>query len=147
MFCIIFKPIRIVCILWILLGLYYAYRHYTMLITDDNLTLIYYFSLSTKEFPKDRWQNKGKKWLDKISEPVYHHSSCPIQLWQCLRGSITFHGQLVRRGKIKGYNSISKIDIVSRVLFPTMFLLFLGTYWYFYAKMDYWKENIVFDYD
>lgn len=52
----------------------------------------------------------------------------------CLIGSEDFRADMRRRAK--GPNSISKIDNVSRFLFPLAFVVFNAIYWHIYTLTD-----------
>lgn len=62
---------------------------------------------------------------------VQHSDSFWIKCLCCLLGSRKFKSHM-RRGA-KGPNSMSKIDKVSRVLFPVTFVIIMIIYWRIYA--------------
>ena len=60
-----------------------------------------------------------------------HRDSCLYKLWQCVLGNNKYRDSMMRNSPQR-VNSVSKIDQVSRVMFPAMFVSFQLFYWCWY---------------
>jgi hypothetical protein len=49
---------------------------------------------------------------------------------KCIISDQEYKIQMIKRGRSRGINSVSKCDQVSRILFPVLFLTFNFIYWY-----------------
>lgn len=49
--------------------------------------------------------------------------------WKCVTSDPSYKKFIKKRAQVKGINSVSKCDRVSRILFPTLFLLLNIIYW------------------
>jgi hypothetical protein len=73
----------------------------------------------------------------KCSSPTGRRSdSWLIRLLHCLRGDAGYRQLMRRTASPTGVNSVSMIDKVSRVLFPTAFLCLNCVYWIGYSQHD-----------
>jgi len=57
---------------------------------------------------------------------------CLVQFVYCLLGSSSYRLRRQRLIGDKRFNSVSKIDQLSRVIFPVSFIVFQTCYWSFY---------------
>lgn len=48
---------------------------------------------------------------------------------------------LETNSSITGVNSVSKIDMISRILFPMTFIIINATYWIAYTTSTEWVHN------
>lgn len=64
----------------------------------------------------------------------YVEVSCGRKLLNCLQGSHKYRNSIRRRAKRSGVgaNSVSRLDIASRILFPLSFTMFNIIYWAVY---------------
>ncbi|KAL3878499.1 hypothetical protein ACJMK2_030843, partial [Sinanodonta woodiana] len=53
----------------------------------------------------------------------------------CLSGNMTYRSSLTQKADAEKGNSISRIDVLSRCLFPSMFLAFNCIYWFWYLYL------------
>ena len=58
---------------------------------------------------------------------------CWRKFMRCLQGSASYRKMLERSSSPTGVNSVSRIDIVSRILFPLTFIIINATYWIAYT--------------
>ena len=76
---------------------------------------------------------------DQTRDQEGHHGSremCCLKFWYCLRGSAAYR-KLQMLSTPHGVNSVSQIDIASRVLFPLAFVLFHIVYWWYYVDSSF----------
>ncbi|KAK2148946.1 hypothetical protein LSH36_474g04060 [Paralvinella palmiformis] len=59
---------------------------------------------------------------------------CFYRFWKCLQGSSHYKKLMRRHSQRSGVNSVSKIDKMSRILFPLVFIMFNVIYWISYSK-------------
>ncbi len=55
-----------------------------------------------------------------------------MNLWMCIQNNSKYKQELTKRAHIKGINSVSKCDKISRYIFPSSFFLLNLMYWYSY---------------
>ena len=55
------------------------------------------------------------------------------KLFKCLQGSASYRKMLELTSSPTGVNSVSRIDVVSRILFPITFIVINATYWIAYT--------------
>jgi hypothetical protein len=61
---------------------------------------------------------------------------CCVKFWNCLLGSYSYRLKQRRQARFKNFNSVSKIDRISRIIFPILFLIFHILYWTLYLWID-----------
>lgn len=61
---------------------------------------------------------------------------CCIQFWNCILASDEYKAAMRRRvvGRTDAVNSVSKIDEISRILFPCCFVAYNLFYWFLYGS-------------
>ena len=59
----------------------------------------------------------------------------------CLKSSASYRRMLETNSSITGVNSVSKIDMISRILFPMTFIIINATYWIAYTTSTEWVHN------
>ena len=61
---------------------------------------------------------------------------CCIQFWNCILASEQYKAEMKRSvaGRPNAVNSVSKIDQVSRILFPCCFVALNLFYWFLYGS-------------
>uniref|UniRef100_A0A1I8FV63 Gamma-aminobutyric acid receptor subunit alpha-6 n=1 Tax=Macrostomum lignano TaxID=282301 RepID=A0A1I8FV63_9PLAT len=80
------------------------------------------------------------------------HDSCPYAFLNCIKGSSKYKELKLMRST-KTVNSVSRIDEISKILFPALFALFNLGYWTLYLKVQSpvpqvekgeqrWKKNL-----
>ena len=74
----------------------------------------------------------------RINSNHYRNESCLKQMFYCLVADLSFRQKRTRQALLKGnvINSVSKIDRVSRILFPLTFLIINAFYWWGYVTQD-----------
>ena len=66
-----------------------------------------------------------------VTDHHRHRDSCLYKLWQCVLGNNKYRDSEMKNSPQR-VNSVSKIDQVSRVMFPAMFVSFQLFYWCWY---------------
>ncbi|GFU53529.1 gamma-aminobutyric acid receptor alpha-like [Trichonephila clavipes] len=71
---------------------------------------------------------------------------CCVQFWNCIMASDQYKAAMRRRvaGRPDAVNSVSKIDEISRILFPCCFAVLNLFYWFIYAskhQSSFWENT------
>ncbi|XP_023215415.1 gamma-aminobutyric acid receptor alpha-like [Centruroides sculpturatus] len=81
---------------------------------------------------------KYPRYTAKLSYFNRYSRNCCYQFWNCILGSETYRAEMLSRVQGKdAINSVSKIDQISRILFPLSFVLLNIFYWLFYTSETY----------
>lgn len=83
--------------------------------------------LNTKVTEKPNGETNVTVHYEGISK--YRREHFCSKFCHCIRGSAAYRDMKMKTSKYGGINSVSRIDRVSRILFPFMFLLFHVFYW------------------
>ncbi|KAK2169074.1 hypothetical protein LSH36_12g08010 [Paralvinella palmiformis] len=59
-----------------------------------------------------------------------------MKFYNCLLGSYSYRLKQQKRARYKTFNSVSKIDKISRILFPVLFVIFNILYWTLYLRTN-----------
>lgn len=62
------------------------------------------------------------------------HETFLYKFWNCLKGSHDYRKRKAKSGQM-GVNSVSQIDVISRLVFPGSFVIFNTAYWYWYLSV------------
>ena len=100
--------------------------------------------LSVDEQPEQQSNRLSNIWKTSI----YTISLCVVQFWYCFTSNEKYKQEMKRRRPhgqgLSAVNSVSKIDKVSRIMFPLIFVFLNLTYWSFYihernAEFNQWE--------
>jgi hypothetical protein len=69
--------------------------------------------------------------------------TCYDLFFRCLLGNYNFRNKNVSRADIEQGNSVSKIDMISRYLFPGSFIFFHAFYWSWYWDTASFEMSLV----
>lgn len=117
----------------------YSDSQYVLILStnEDVDILLFFFQLLEKKekiIETKHSQNGGPHPKLQISKSHYRKKSCLRAFWACLTG--TKSEPPFRQRNLQSYdqmNSVSKIDRVSRIMFPAVFLMLNTIYWSCYG--------------
>ena len=66
----------------------------------------------------------------------HHKEFCCLKFWHCIMGTSSYRVKQQKKNLHKSFNSVSKIDKASRVVFPLSFLIFNIFYWAIYLHAN-----------
>ena len=82
-------------------------------------------------------QYGGDMYYPKVKE------HCCTKFYNCIKGSAEYRDMKMKSRRRDGVNSVSRIDTVSRVVFPIVFIAFNIFYWVVYLNKKDEGDNLI----